>query len=221
MGHQWDFATILQNWDVLAEGLKGTLRIFVVCSVLGLGGGLIVGIARYARRRAIALPASVFVEFFRNTPVLIQIVWFFFALPIVAPFEIDAFTASVLGISLNTAAFSADIYRGGIQSIERGQWDAGRALGMTYLQLMRRLILPQAFRRVLPALTNRGIEVLKMSSLASVVAYVETLHQAKALAALHFNPIETYTVVAAMFFFVLYPLVLLTYALERRLKRAG
>lgn len=221
MGHQWDFATVLANWDVLAEGLKGTLRIFVVCSVLGLGGGLLVGIARYSRRRAIAWPASIFVEFFRNTPVLIQIVWFFFALPIIAPFEIDAFTASVLGISLNTAAFSADIYRGGIQSIERGQWDAGRAIGMTYLQLMRRLILPQAFRRVLPALTNRGIEVLKMSSLASVVAYVETLHQAKALAALHFNPIETYSVVAAMFFVVLYPLVLLTYALERRLKRAG
>lgn len=221
MGHQWDFATVLDNWEVLAEGLKGTLRLFLVCSVLGLGGGLFIGMARYARRRAIAWPAGAFVEFFRNTPVLIQIIWFFFALPIISPFEIDAFTASALGISLNTAAFSADIYRGGIQSVERGQWDAGRALGMTYLQLMRRLILPQAFRRVLPALTNRGIEVLKMTSLASVVAYVETLHQAKAIAAAHFNPIETYTVVAAMFFVVLYPLVLLTYALERRMKRAG
>jgi polar amino acid transport system permease protein len=221
MDHRWDFHTVLLNWDVLAEGLKGTLTLFVVCGLLGMTGGLVVGTARSARSKLLTWPAGAFVEFFRNTPVLIQIVWFYFAFPIISPFEVNAFTAAVMGISLNTAAFSADIYRAGIQSIERGQWDAGRALGMTYLQAMRRLILPQALRRVLPALTNRGIEVLKMTTLASIVAYVETIHQAKAIAALHFNPIETYTAVAGIFFVVLIPLVQLTYLLERRLGKSG
>ena len=90
-----------------------------------------VGLGRYSQRRWLLLPATAFVEFFRNTPVLVQILWFYFALPILLPFEISPLTAAALGISLNSAAFSAEIYRGGIQSIDRGQWEAARALGMT------------------------------------------------------------------------------------------
>ena len=220
MNHAWDFKPILENWDVLADGLRGTLLLFAVCSVLGLSGGLLVGMGRYSRSRVFSVPAATFVEIFRNTPVLIQIVWFYFAFPIISPIEVNAFTAAVLGISLNTAAFSADIYRAGIQSIERGQWDGARALGMSQVQAMRRVVLPQAIKRILPALTNRGIEVLKMSTLASVIAYAETMHQAKALAAINFNPIETYTAVAIIFFLVLWPLVQLTYLLERRFGRS-
>jgi polar amino acid transport system permease protein len=172
-------------------------------------------LARYSNRRLINWPATAFVEVFRNTPVLVQIIWFFFAFPIIAPFEISPLMAATLGISLNTAAFSAEIYRAGIQSIERAQWEGARALGMSYPQLMRRVILPQALKRMLPALTNRAIEVFKMSTLASVVAYVELLQQAKLIASLNFNPIETYTVVAIAFFVFLYPLVQITYVLER------
>ena len=117
-------------------------------------------------------------------------------------------------------AFSAEIYRAGIQSIEPGQWEAGKAIGMTYHQTMRRIILPVAVKRVLPALTNRGIEVFKMSTLASVVAYVETLNQAKLIADLNFNPIESYTTVALIFFVVLWPVVQGTYVLERVLRRS-
>jgi polar amino acid transport system permease protein len=166
------------------------------------------------------LPATGFVEFFRNTPVLVQILWFYYALPILLPFEISPLTAAVLGISLNSAAFSAEIYRGGIASIDRGQAEAARAIGMSQAQAMRRVILPQAIRRMLPALTNRGIEIFKMTTLASAVAYVELLQQGKLLASLEFNPIETYTVIAAVFFLCLFPLVQATYALERRLRRA-
>jgi len=117
-------------------------------------------------------------------------------------------------------AFSAEIYRAGIQSIEPGQWEAGKAIGMTYAQTMRRIILPVALRRILPALTNRGIEVFKMSTLASVVAYIETLNQAKLIADLNYNPIEAYTAVAILFFVVLYPVVQLTYVLERTLRKS-
>jgi polar amino acid transport system permease protein len=217
--HRWDFATVFANWEALAVGAVGTLRIFAICLVLGLSLGLVVGLGRYARRRLLYYPATAFVEFFRNTPVLVQILWFYFALPILVPFRISALTAAALGISLNSAAFSADLYRAGIQSIEPGQWDGGRALGMTYLQVMRRIVLPQAVRRMVPALTNRAIEIFKMSTLASVVAYVELLHQGKLIASLNFNPIEAYSVIAAAFFLFLYPLVQATYALERRLAR--
>jgi His/Glu/Gln/Arg/opine family amino acid ABC transporter permease subunit len=107
------------------------LRIFAICLVLGLSLGLLVGLGRYSRNRWIHIPATIFVEFFRNTPVLVQILWFYFALPILLPFQISPLAAASLGISLNSAAFSAEIYRGGIQSIETGQWDGARALGMT------------------------------------------------------------------------------------------
>ncbi|MDA8747803.1 amino acid ABC transporter permease [Litoreibacter sp.] len=219
MGHNWDFATILQNWPVLWFGLKGTVFIFVITVVLGLGGGLVVGVLRYAQSRWISYPARAFVEVFRNTPVLVQIIWFYYAFPILTGIETDPFLAAVLGISLNTMAFSAEIYRAGIQAIDRGQWEAGKAIGMTYNQTLRRIILPVAIKQVLPALTNRGIEVFKMSTLASVVGYVETLNQAKLIADLNYNPIEAYTAVALIFFVVLYPVVQATYVLERVLRR--
>lgn len=220
MKYHWNFAAVFDNYDVLLVGALGTLRLFVICTLVGLSLGLLVGLGRYSRRRIFYWPASAFVEFFRNTPVLVQILWFFFALPILLPVETSPLAAAALGISLNSAAFAAEIYRGGIQSIEPGQWEAARALGMTPLQSLRRVILPQAVKRMVPALTNRGIEIFKMSTLASAVAYVELLQQGKLLASLNFNPIETYTVIALAFFLFLLPLVQATYALERRLRRA-
>jgi polar amino acid transport system permease protein len=216
----WDFASVLDNKEALIAGAIGTVRLFAICLVGGLGFGLVVGLGRYARTRWFNWPATLFVEFFRNTPVLVQILWFYFALPILAPFEISPLAAAALGISLNAAAFSADIYRGGIQSIERGQWDGARAIGMSWGQAMRRIILPQAVKRMTPALTSRAIEVFKSTTLASTVAYVELLNQGKLIASLNYNPIEAYTTVAVIFFVILWPLVQLTYALERRMKRA-
>jgi polar amino acid transport system permease protein len=166
------------------------------------------------------IPASAFVEFFRNTPVLVQILWFYFALPMLVPFEISPLMAASLGISLNSAAFSAEIYRGGIQSIDKGQWEGARALGMTTAQAMRRIVLPLALKRMLPAMTNRGIEIFKMSTLASAVSYAEMLQQGKLIASLDYNPIEVYTVIALAFFVFLFPLVQATYALERKLRRS-
>lgn len=216
---RWDFASVFDNTDALLVGAVGTLRIFAICLVLGLTLGLLVGLGRYSRNRWLHIPATIFVEFFRNTPVLVQILWFYFALPILMPFQISPLVAASLGISLNSAAFSAEIYRGGIQSIETGQWDGARALGMRWGQAMRRIILPQALKRMLPALTNRAIEIFKMSTLASAVAYVELLQQGKLIASLNYNPIEAYTAVAVIFFVFLWPLVQFSYFFERRLRR--
>jgi polar amino acid transport system permease protein len=219
MNHQWNFNAVWDNPEALLAGAAGTLRIFVICLILGLSLGLLVGLGRYSKSRWIYIPASAFVEFFRNTPVLVQILWFYFALPMLAPFEISPMMAAALGISLNSAAFSGEIFRAGIQSLERGQWEGAHALGMTQAQAMRRIILPQAVKRMLPALTNRAIEIFKMSTLASAVAYVELLQQGKLIASLNYNPIEAYTVIALLFFVFLYPLVQATYALERKLRQ--
>ncbi len=219
MNHQWNFDAVWANPEALLAGAAGTLRIFAICLVAGLSLGLLVGLGRYAKRKWIYLPASVFVEFFRNTPVLVQILWFYFALPMLVPFEISPLMAAALGISLNSAAFSGEIFRAGIQSLDSGQWEGAQALGMTRAQAMRDIILPQAIKRMLPALTNRAIEIFKMSTLASAVAYVELLQQGKLIASINYNPTEAYTVIALLFFAFLYPLVQATYALERKLRQ--
>jgi polar amino acid transport system permease protein len=166
-------------------------------------------------------PATAFVEIFRNTPVLVQIMWFFFAFPIISPFDINAFTAAALGLTLNTVAFSSEIYRAGIQSIHKGQWEAAKALGMNYSQQMGRIILPQAVRRMIPAFMNRAVELVKMTSLASVIAYGELMHQAKTISTIEFNPIEMYTSVALIFFVLIFPFTLLVQRFEIRSKAKG
>jgi len=209
MDYVWDFASVLANRNLLLIGLKNTLILGSICLALGLFLGLFVGAARFSGRAWLYYPATVFVEIFRNTPVLVQIMWFFFAFPILVPFRIDAFTAATLGLALNTTAFASEIYRAGLQSIPKGQWEAGKAIGMSYWQQMRRVILPQAVRRMLPAFMNRAVEVFKMTSLASVIAYGELMYQAKMVSTISFNPIEMYTSVALIFFAVLFPATIL------------
>ena len=218
-GYRWDFASVFGNWQILAQGLAGTFQLAVASLAAGLAMGLLVGAGRYSRNRLLHWPATAYVEVFRNTPVLVQIIWFFFAFPIVAPFQVSAYTAAVLALSLNTGAFAAEIFRAGIQSIARGQWDAARALGMSYPQQLRRVILPQAVKRMLPAFTNRGLELLKMTSLASAIAFPELLYAARRIATAHFNPIEAYTSVALIYFAIAWPVTQLVYAVERALKR--
>ncbi len=214
--YNWDFVSALLNWRLLSIGLVNTIKLAAICLVVGLFFGLFVGAARYSKKKGFNWPATVFVEVFRNTPALVQIMWFFFALPILLPFDIDSFSAAFLGLMMNTVAFSAEIFRGGIQSISPGQWEAGKAIGMTYAQQMRRVILPQAIRRMLPAFTNRGVELTKMTSLASVIAYAELIHQAKTISTMNFNPIETYTIVAIAYFILIFPITLLVRRFEKK-----
>lgn len=220
MLYDWNFSSVISYWDVLLVGMVGTLQIFAVTVVLGLSLGLVVGMMRYSINPLIRYPSMAFVEIFRNTPVLVQIIWFFFAFPVLVDFQVSAFMAATLGMTLNTIAFSAEVFRGGIQAIDKGQWEASKAIGMSYSKTMRRIILPQAIKQMLAPLTSRGIEVFKMSTLASIVGFTETLHQAKLIASIEYNPIEAYTAVAIMFFVVLYPIVQATYVIERRFSKS-
>ena len=221
MDYQWDFASVWTNKALLMTGLQNTLTLGFTCLFLGLFFGMFVGMARYSKDPILKWPATAFVEVFRNTPVLVQIMWFFFAFPIISPFEIDAFTAATLGLTLNTTAFASEIYRAGIQSINKGQWEAGKALGMNYSQQMWRIIIPQAVKRMIPAFMNRSIELMKMTSLASVIAYGELMYQAKIVSTSVFNPIEMYTSVALIFFALIFSFSLVVQFLEYRLKLKG
>lgn len=205
---------------VFALALLNTLKIAGVTLVVSLPIGLVVGAGRYSRRPVFAWPARTYVEVFRNTPVLVMIMWFFFAFPTIAPFDVDAYTATVLALTLNTSAFLAEIFRAGIQSVAPGQWDAARAIGMSYPQQLRRVILPQAVKRMIPAFTNRWIEMFKLTSLAATVAYHDLLHTARLVASAYYNPVETFSAVALIFFFIIYPLVRLSYLIEARLRRS-
>ena len=182
-----------------------------------LVGGMLVGMARYSKAKVLNWPATLYIELFRNTPVFVQIIWFYYAFPVIIGVQMKGFVAALIGIGLNIMAYSAEIFRGGIQSIEKGQWEAGRAIGMGYFAVMRRVVLPQAIRRMIPPFANRAIEAVKATSLASTIAVAELMYEADQLANALYRPFEIYTAVAVLYFVATYPLAILSYWLERRL----
>jgi polar amino acid transport system permease protein len=221
MGHEWDFGFLLDQRHFILQGLMGTLRLAVTTVVAGMMLGLVFAAARLSRFGLLRLLGTAYVEFFRNIPVLVQIFWCFFALPILTGMQPNAYVAASTAISLYAGAYLAEIFRSGIQSIEKGQWEAGRAIGFGYLALMRWVVLPQAVRNVFPPLTNQVMEIVKTTTVASTIAYGETLYAAKVLSDQEFRPIETYTAVGVFFILLLLLVSAASTLLERRLRRHG
>ncbi|BCM86881.1 amino acid ABC transporter permease [Methylobacterium indicum] len=217
MTYDWDFSLLAQNWPVLLRGLLVTVELWIPAMAAGLALGFALGLARLSRSGWVAKPALGAIEVFRGTPVLIQLIWFFYAFPIVIGVQLSPFVAALLGLALNTAAYCAEIFRGGIQSVPKGQFEGARALGMTRAQAMRRVILPQVLRRMLPAFTNRAIELAKVTSLASVLSVHELMYQGRLLSATYYRPLEILTTVAIVYFVLIYPGSYLSARLERRL----
>jgi len=172
--------------------------------------------AMLSRHRMLMSPIHAYVQFFRSTPLLIQIVWFYYALPVVIGVNLPAWLAAGLGLTLYMGAFSAEIFRGGIVSIDKGQWQAARALGMLPSQMMRRIILPQAARRMLPPFVNQSILQLKNTSLLSVVAVPDLMYTGSVIVSETFRPLEVYTSLAFVYFIIIFPLQRLAKVLERR-----
>ena len=216
---EWDFSFLNGQWGFVARGLLGTLRLAVTSLVAGTVIGLLVAGARVSARAPLRALGTAYVEFFRNIPVLVQIFWFYFSIPILTRVQPTAFQAASLGISLYAGAYLAEIFRGGIQSIERAQWEGARAIGFGYLGTMRYVVLPQAFRRILPPFTNQVLEIVKTTTVASTIAYAELLYSAKLLSEQELRPIEAYTTVGAFFIAVLLLASLGAGLLERRLAR--
>lgn len=221
MGYEWDFAIVLRDFDLLLLGLLNTLKVTLVALLFGVPLGLILALLRLLRSRWITVPVGVFIEFFRSTPPLVQLFWFFFALPLIIDVRMDPYTAAVLTFSIQSSAFFAEVFRGGILSVERGQWEAAKAIGMNYPQQLRRVVLPQAVKRMIPAFLERVIELMKTTTLVAAISYADLLYQANNIAQSTYRPLEVFTIAAAMYFAVLFPVSVLTRRLERRLAASG
>lgn len=217
MKYEWSFESVVKYWPMLLEGLYGTVSIACVAVLIGLAAGAMFAGMRMARAGILRYPATMYIEFFRNTPGIVHFFWFYYALPVLTPIKLGPFEAAVIALSTQSAAFYAEVFRGGITSIQRGQWEGAAALAMTRFQSLRRVIAPQAARRMIPPLTERTFELLKTTSLASTLAYAELLYQATQVASMTFRPLEVYTVVAGMYFLLMLVLSNLARLAERRL----
>lgn len=215
--YQWDFASLWSYRWLFMQGLGVTVGFTIAIVVLGLIVGLaaaFMGLSKWAPLRWLS---RAYVEVFRCTPVLVQLVWFYYALPVLTGLEMSAVSASMLGLSLYGGSFYAEIIRGGIISIDPGQSEAGAALGMMPWQAMRRIVLPQALKRMVPPLMNQSIIQFKNTSLVSTLAVPDLLYQAQIAAHDSYRPLEVYTAIAIGYFLLLFPLTLIVRHGEKKL----
>ncbi len=218
MAYQWDFSAVLTPPSFWVEGALVTLGYAVATTVAGCVIGLVLAPALLARSRLLRLPVQSYVQLFRCTPLLVQIVWFYYALPIVLGIDLPAWFAAGIGLSLYMGAFTTEIVRAGVLSIEPGQWQAAAAIGLSRLQALRLVILPQAMRRMVPPLVSQAVLQLKNTALLSIVAIPELMQRSSVMVSDTFRPLEVYTAVAAIYFVLLFPMVLLSKRLELRLQ---
>lgn len=221
MTYQWDFTPVFASWPLLAEGLLNTLRVTAVALACGLVLGLVLALLRLSPRRFLSWPAGLVIEVFRTTPPLVQLFWFFFALPLIVGVEMTPFAAAVVTFSIQSAAFFAEVFRAGIQSIERGQWEGALAIGLSQRQALNRIVLPQAVTRMIPAFLERSIELMKTTTLVATIAYADLLYEANAIAQKTYRPLETFTVAALIYFVVISAFSLVARRVERRLAVGG
>jgi len=192
-----------------------TAQLTFWATLIGLALGLPLGLMRRSQFALLRVPASTFIELFRSTPALVQLVWIYYALPILTGFQMSSVTSVSVGLGLHTSAYFAEIFRAGVNSIARGQWDAARAIGMSYSQAMRRIILPQAVRRMVPPFINEFASLIKLTTLASVLGVYELLHEANNLINSTYRPLEIYTVLALAFAALIYPIIFASQKLEQ------
>jgi polar amino acid transport system permease protein len=213
-----DFGLVFDNMDSLLRAVLVTISLAFLAEFFGIVLGLGLALLKISRSRLLSAPAQLYIDVFRGTPLLVQITIVYFTTASVGLRFTSLFFAGLVALSLNAAAYVAEIFRSGIQSIDRGQMEAGRASGLSYAKTMRYIIVPQAFRRVIPPLTNEFVMLIKDTSLVSVIGLAELLRAARVLQSETFN--GTPLIAAALIYLAIcLPLIYLTNALERRLNR--
>ncbi len=218
MSIPFDFSLIINSLPLLGLGALVTIQITAMAVFIGTCIGLFVGIAELARYGWIRIPAKIYVVFIRGTPLLVQIFIIYFALPIIFGTRIEPFVAAVAACSINSGAYVAEIFRAGIQSIDKGQMEAGRSLGMSWTQTMRHIIIPQAFRRTIPQLGNEFIAMLKDSSLVSVIGFEELTRKGQLVIASTYGSLEIWSAVAIIYLIMTLTITRFVAYLEKRFK---
>jgi polar amino acid transport system permease protein len=220
MPYKFQVDVVSNNLAFLLSGIQLTLLVTAAALTGSLVLGLIVALARMSKRPWLKMPATAYIEVFRNTPALIQLMWVYYCLPILTGIDLSAAPSATLALGVNGAAYVAEIIRGGIQSIDRGQVEAARTLGMSHFQTMRKIVLPQALRRMIPPFVNESVSLLKFSSLVSVLGVADLTYQAQVLSTTTFRPIEIFTFIAVVYFVLCTALSFMANRLERRLARS-
>ena len=195
----FNFDLIVNSFPLLLLGAVITVKITAMSVALGIVIGLFAGIARICRVKPLRWISAVYVDFFRGTPLLVQIFLFYFAVPVITGQRIDPYVAAVGSCGINSGAYIAELVRAGIQSIDEGQMEAGRSLGMTWTQTMRYVIVPQAMKRVIPPLGNEFIALLKDSSLVSVIGFEELTRRGQLIIAKTYASLEIWFSVAIIY----------------------
>lgn len=214
---RWD--VIWNNLDFLMSGLQMTLFISATALIFALIGGLILALfdlSRFVVLRAFSLTLG---EIIRNTPILVQLLWVYYVLPIVFGIRVSALAGILIGLSLYMAAFISEVYRAGIQAVPKGHREAAQVLGLTPVQSFMRIVLPQAIRMTLPPLASNFVQLIKFSSLGAVISVSEITRRGMELSSSTFRPLEIFSFIAVVYFCICWPLAMAIRIWEGRLAR--
>ncbi|MDH2436237.1 amino acid ABC transporter permease [Pokkaliibacter sp. MBI-7] len=211
------------DWDILRNLLLAA-RWTVLLSLIAFAGGAIVGLLltfmRISRRSALVVITRIYTEIFQGTPLLMQLFLAFFGLGLVG-IDVSPWTAAALALTLFSSAFLSDIWRGCVESLPKGQWEASRCLGLNYLQTMRYIILPQALRVAIPPTVGFSVQIVKGTALASIIGFVELTKAGTMLNNATFQPFKVFAMVALIYFLLCYPLSRASQYLEHKLSRSS
>jgi His/Glu/Gln/Arg/opine family amino acid ABC transporter permease subunit len=213
-----DWSVVWSNYDLLLRGAWMTVVLAALTMLIAIPGGLLLAALRTSRVAALRAVATGFVEFFRATPLILQIYWAFYVLPATFGIGLSAFATALLALSMNVSSYNSETFRAGILSIRRGQTNAGLALGMSRLQAMRYIILPQATLRVLPALASTWVSLFKDTSLVSTIAVAELSFVSLKLRAETYRILEVLTAMAVLYWLMGYPQAKLVEWLHRKFR---
>jgi polar amino acid transport system permease protein len=218
---EFDFAVIGDNWRFLAYGAWITILLSAVSGFTSLAAGLVIALLRLYGPRWLRVPIVLYIDSMRAIPVLVVLVWFYFAVPILTGINFHPFWAALMALTLHIAAYVAEIVRAGIESIRPGQVRAGLALGMSRAQIVRKVLLPQAMVRMLPAFGSILSITIKDTAIATVIAVPELMKRAETIAGQSYRPIEVFSVTAVIYFLILFPGTRLIDALYKRVAHLG
>lgn len=207
--------------DPLISGIWVTIELAFISMVIAMVVGLLACFGSLSRNRVIRAPAILFVEFCRNTPILVQLVWVHFAWPELLGFKFTAWTSAMIALSMQSSGYLAEEFRAGIESIDKGQIEASQSLGMTYTRLMAFIVVPQAFIRMIPGILNQFVTCFKSTSIVSVIAVPDLMYQAQLIVTATFLPMPVYTAIALIYFLMVFGVSVSVRHLTRLLPNFG
>lgn len=215
----FNFGFIFDNVDVLLKGLKVTLELTAISGIIGLVAGFFISLLALSKYKFIRWPTIAYIEVFRCTPALVQLIWIFYCVPIFLGIYIEPIPMAIIALSLNISAYNAEAYRAAIQAIPGTHHDASIALGLSPRVYTMHVVLPQAFITAIPVLMTNTIGLLQQSALVAIVGISDLMYQAKNLATSSYRPIEVFTVAAAIYFLISIPFSHLVSRIENALHK--